>query len=119
MKIRKSLSFNENEPWKKKRMESCFDMTMGSYDIVEICKLVGIYILTHPATIIKESDCGLYRDDGLVNLRNVNGQQIDRTCKSIIKMFKDVEFRTDIQTNSKVVELLDRHLILIMAYINL
>ena len=119
MKIRKSLSFNENEPGKKKRMESCFDMTMGSYDIVEICKLVGIYILTRPATIITKSDCGLYRDDGLVNLRNVNGQQIDRTCKSIIKMFKDVEFRTDIQTNSKVVELLDRHLILIMAYINL
>ena len=37
-----------------------------------------------------KSDCGLYRDDDLVILRNVNGQQIDRTRKNIIKIFKDV-----------------------------
>ena len=29
---RKSLLFTENEPWKKKRTESCFDVTMNSYD---------------------------------------------------------------------------------------
>ena len=72
---------------------------MDSYDGAEICKLVGIYILTRLATIIKKSDCGLYRDDGLVILRNVNRQQIDRTRKSIIKIF--------IETNSKVVGFLD------------
>ena len=63
---------------------------MGSYDGAEICELVGIYILTRRATIIRKSDCGLYRDDDLVILRNVNGQQIDRTRKNIIKIFKDV-----------------------------
>ena len=68
---------------------------MSSYDGAEICELFGIYILTCLATIIKKSDCGLYRDDGLVILRNVNGQQIDRTCKNIIKVFKDVGFRID------------------------
>ena len=77
---------------------------MGSYDGAE---LVGIYILTRLATIIKKSDCGLYRDDGLVILRNVNGQQIDRTRKNIIKIFKDVGFGTDIETNSKGVDFLD------------
>ena len=50
-----SLLFNENEPWKKKKTESCFDMTMDSYDGAEICKLVRIYILTRLATIIKKS----------------------------------------------------------------
>ena len=35
-------------------------------------------------------------DDGLVILRNVNGQEIDRTRKNIIKMFKDVGFSIDI-----------------------
>ena len=74
-------------------------MTMDSYDGAEICKLVGIYILTRLATIIKKSNCGLYRDDGLVILRNVYGQQTDRTRKSIIKIF--------IETNSKVVGFLD------------
>ena len=80
---------------------------MGSYDGAE---LVGIYILTRLATIIKKSDCGLYRDDGLVILRNVNGQQIDRTRKNI-KIFKHVGFSIDIETNSKVVDFLNINVI--------
>ena len=48
-----------------------------------------------------------YRDNGLVILLNVNGQQIDRTRKNIIKIFKDVGFNIDIETNSKKVDFLD------------
>ena len=103
---RKSLLFHENEPWKKKKMESCFDVTMGRYDGAEICELVGIYILIRLTAIIKKSDCRLYRDDGSVILRNVNGQQIDRTRKNI-KIFKNVQFSIDRETNSKVVDFLD------------
>ena len=33
-------------PGKIKKTESYFDMTMDSYDGVEICDLVGIYIIT-------------------------------------------------------------------------
>ena len=74
---------------------------MGSYDRAEICELVGIYILTRPSTTIKKNNCGLiYRDDGLVILRNVNVQQIDRALKNIIKVFKDVGYTIDIETNS-------------------
>ena len=69
---------------------------MGSYNGTEICKLVGIYILSCLATIVKENNCGVYRDDGLVILRNINGQQIDRTHKNIIKIFKDARFSIDI-----------------------
>ena len=39
--------------------------------------------------------------------RNENGQQIDRTRKNIIKIFKDIGFGIDIETNSKVVDFLD------------
>ena len=56
---RKSLLFHENEPWKEKKKERCFDVKMGSYDGAEICELVGTYILTRLATIFKKSDCGL------------------------------------------------------------
>ena len=80
---------------------------MGSYDGVEVRELVGIYVLTRLTTIIKKSDCGLYRDDSLVILRNVNGQKIDRTRKNIIKIFKDVGFSINIETNLKVVDFLD------------
>ena len=49
---------------------------MSSHNEVEICELAGIYIyiLTRLGTIIKKNDCGLYRNDGLLILRNVNGQ---------------------------------------------
>ena len=40
---RKSLLFSNNETWKKKHTENCFDVTMGSSDVAEVCKLVGIY----------------------------------------------------------------------------
>ena len=80
---------------------------MDSYDGAEICELVGVYILTRLATIIKVSDCGLYRDNGFVIMRNVNGQQIDRERKNIIKILKDARFNIDIETNSKVIDLLD------------
>ena len=43
---RKSLLYSNNEPWKKRNTESCFDVTMGSFDGVKICELVGIHILS-------------------------------------------------------------------------
>lgn len=80
---------------------------MGSDDRTEICELFWIYILNRLAIIIKKSGCGIYRDDGLLILRNVNGQQIYRIRKNIIKIFKDVGFSIDIETNSKVGDFLD------------
>ena len=37
----------------------------------------------------------------------VNVQQMERTRKNIVKIFKDVGFGIDIETNSKVVDFLD------------
>ena len=98
---RKSLLFYENEAWKKKKTDSCFDVTMGSYDGAEICEFLGIYIITRLVAIIKKSYCVLYRYDSLVILHNVNGQQIDRTRKNIVKIFKDFGFSTDRETIQK------------------
>ena len=69
--------------------------------------MIGIDTLTRLAAIIKKSDCGLYRDNGLVILGNVHGQQIDLTRKNIIKIFKDVRFGIDVETNSNVVDFFD------------
>ena len=57
---------------------------MVSYNGAEISELVGIYILSRMSNIIDKNDCGLYRDDSLLVLRNVNGQQIDRVRKNFI-----------------------------------
>ena len=95
------------EPWKKKDTDSCFDVTMGSYDGAEVCELVGIYLLSLLANIIDKNNSGLYRDDGLIFLRNVNGQKMDRVRKNVIKIFKEVGFKIEIQTHLKIVNFLD------------
>ena len=51
---------------------------MGSYAGAEIWELVGIYLLFLLANIIDKNNSGLYRDDGLILLRNVNRQNMDR-----------------------------------------
>ena len=68
-----------------------------------MCELAGIYILCFLAKLIKK-DCGLYRDDALLILRNVNDQQIDRMRKNIIMTFKDIGFAIDVENNLKIVD---------------
>ena len=59
------------------------------------------------AKLINKNDCGLYRDEGLLILRNINGQQIDQMRKNIIKIFKVTDFAIDVETNLKIVDFLD------------
>ena len=65
----KSLLYHEDEAWKKKESQCCFDVTMGSKDGAEICELTGIYILSQLSNLLPQERIGLYRDDGLILLR--------------------------------------------------
>ena len=48
---RKSSLFSDNNTWKKKSTDSCFDVTMGSLDgVEEICELLGLYWKTRKGT---------------------------------------------------------------------
>ena len=49
---RKSLLFSKNQAWKMKSTDSCFNVTMGSYDGAEICELAEIYTLRQLENII-------------------------------------------------------------------
>ena len=66
-----------------------------------------IYIQSILAKIISKSDMGLYRNDGLIVLKNKNGQQTDRTRKKIFQIFKDTDLSIDITTNLVEVNFLD------------
>ena len=79
---------------------------MGSHVGTEICELVGIYLLFMLANIIDKNNFGLYRDDGLILLRNVNRLNMDRIRKNVIKIFKEVGFETEIKTNLKIADFL-------------
>ena len=80
---------------------------MGSFDGAEICELVGLHIQSNLENILPKTNFGLYRDHELILLRNLNGQQMDKKRKTIIKIFKDIGFSIDIQTNLKEVDFLD------------
>ena len=52
------------------------------------CELTGIYIFSQLSNLLPQEDIGSYRDDGLILLRNTNGQLTDRIKKNVIKLFK-------------------------------
>ena len=46
---------------------------MGSFDGTEICELKALYIQSNLENILPKTNFGLYRDDGLILSRNLNG----------------------------------------------
>ena len=107
MHCRKSLRFFGNKGRRKKSEESCLDVTMCSFDGAEICELAGLYIQPNLENILSKTNFGLYRNDGLILLRNLNGQHMDKKRKAIIRIFQDIGFSIDIQTRDKEVDLFD------------
>ena len=104
---RKSLLFSGNEAWVKKNSSNCFDVTMGSHDGAEICELVGLFILDTLSKKLNKNDIGLYRDDGLIVLKDKNGHELDKIRKQIIQDFKAIGFQIDININLKIIDFLD------------
>ena len=56
MQSRKTLLFNNNEPWAKKTGEENFDGPLGCHDGVEVCELVGTYILNKLKKVYKQGE---------------------------------------------------------------
>ena len=80
---------------------------MGSFDGAKTCELVDAQILYQLSNIIKNTDMGLYRDDGLIINRNPNGPKLDSYRKRISDALKLLGFRITIYTNLKIVNFLD------------
>ena len=92
---------------RKRNTESCFDVSMGSFDGAEICELVGIYILSLLSNKLNKQSSGLCRNDGLVLLRNTSQQKTDRIRKGIIEIFKNAGFKIKRKINLHIVDFLD------------
>ena len=76
-------------------------MTLKSVNLLE-------FIFYHKlSNLLPQKDIGLYRDDGLILLRNTNGQLTDRIRKNVIKLFKEIGFKIEIETNLKILNFLD------------
>ena len=67
------LLFNHGRPWVKRDILNMFDVTMGSNDGAEVFELIGHYIRNRLSEKYGKDYVGLYRDDGLILLKNVTG----------------------------------------------
>ena len=71
---RKSLLFNGQHVWIKKK-GGLFDVTMGAFDVAEVCEVVGNFLLYQLSKNYNKNDIGLYRDDGIAVFKNVSGSK--------------------------------------------
>ena len=61
---------------------------MGSYDGAEVCELVGMYILNKIKIFVPHEELGLYRDDGLIMIKQANGPNMERIRKILHTAFR-------------------------------
>ena len=75
---------------------------MGSYDGAEICKIVGLYILSILGKVHGIQNVGLYRDDGLACFYKISGPASDKIRKDMIRTLQDnFGLKISITTNLK------------------
>ena len=103
---RKSLLYNNSEPWMKKD-SGLFDVTMGAYDGAEVCELVGTFLLYKLSLKYNKNKIGLYRDDGLAIFKNISGPKSEKIKKNNQKLCKENQLDIVIQCNMKTVNYLD------------
>ena len=107
-----SRLFDNETAWTKKNHSNMFDVTMGSFDGAEVCELIGLFLLDNFSEKYGKNNVGLYRDDGLVLLKNASGPQSERTRKDITREFKRQGLIISISANLKICNFLDVTLIL-------
>ena len=80
---------------------------MYSSDGTDLCQLTGVCIQSLLESTLEKYEMGLYQNDELIILRNINSQQTDKICKKIISIFKSIDFKIEISTNLTEVNFLD------------
>ena len=97
----KSLLFSQEQTWMKKRSD-LFDVSMGAYNGVEMCELIGILLLNLLGRQYDTKNIGLYRDDGLSIFKNCSGLQMETIKKHLQKVFRNIGLGVIIECNTKV-----------------
>ena len=82
-----------------KKDSRLFDLTVCAYDGMEVCKLLGTFLLYKLSLKYNKKNIGFYHNDGLALLKKVK--------KDIQKLFKENEVDIIIQYNIKTINYLD------------
>ena len=103
---RRSVLKSGGHTWIKNNCnQHSFDGPMGAYALV--ADLIGLYILHILNRCLNNDDVGIYRDDGLMVVRDSNGPKCNKIAKKITRAMKEKGFRVDIKSNIKIVDFLD------------
>ena len=106
---RQSVLFGPGkEPWTKTNTN--FDVTMGSLDGAETSELIGLFMLNEIKSIITDMNHvsnGLYRDDGLIILKDCPGPKRERIIKNLHKLFKSHGLKITIASTGPISNFLD------------
>ena len=70
---------------------------MGCFDEVEVCELVYTHILNQLKDNFQYSSVGIYRDDGLAEMKDLSGPQIEITEKELLKSLRIVLSRLSLK----------------------
>ena len=86
------------------KKDSLLDVTIGTYDGPEVCKIVETFLLDK---ISEKSGIDLYHNDGLSVFKNKSGTQLKIIEKSLQKTFKNFGSEIVPESNLKIVNYLD------------
>ena len=89
-----------------KKDSRLFDLTVCAYDGVEVCKLLGTFLLYKLSLKYNKKNIGFYHNDGLALFEN-RGPKSEKVKKDIQKLFKENEVDIIIQYNIKTINYLD------------
>ena len=79
----------------KKNNQTMFDVTMDSFDVSEVCELVGLFILDKLEISFKNNNFGPCRDDGLPIFKNMGTRAAGNTRKKFHRIFNEIGLKVD------------------------
>ena len=80
---------------------------MVSYEVTDLCELVGEYLLDIFSKEFYKQNIDLYRDDGLSCFENISGPDPEKVKKKLFKIFKNSRLSIAVECNFIVTEFLD------------
>ena len=104
--VRKLVLYGDREPSVETESGS-FDVSIGAYDVAEVCELISIYMLYLIVKKYHSKNNGLYRDYGLAAFKNVSGPASEKIKKQLQSFFKEKGLQIIIECNLKVGNYLD------------
>ena len=81
---------------------------MWAYDSVEICELLGLFILNKFQKLKKKlNNFSLYRDDGVAVIKTMSGPESEKVNKKLQVLFKEFDLNLIIKCDKATVNYLD------------